>query len=222
MRFYHGTTTKIADQIFSDRHFKFSKNEYDWLGSGVYFYQEAPLKALAWAQKFSIDSENRGTTPAVIEVEFDLSKVFDLFKPENFEFLRIVDQKYSVSDRQRTQKRPVLRTHEGNRFRVFHNASLAEAEKPGANFIDCTLINKALQLLREMNQEYDCVRHFFWEGQELYKGSYFYDHSNIQLCVIGAIGVLDFGDPIFRGEPSLLQLSEDNLNWAKSKVRWPV
>ena len=28
-----------------------SENDYDWLGSGIYFWEEGPKRALEWAQR---------------------------------------------------------------------------------------------------------------------------------------------------------------------------
>lgn len=45
---YHGTNMDIASAIL-DTGFKISSNDYDWLGTGIYFFQDAPLRAFQWA-----------------------------------------------------------------------------------------------------------------------------------------------------------------------------
>jgi hypothetical protein len=47
---YHGTSRNAAEMIVSEG-WKLSQNEYDWLGDGVYFWQDAPHRALEWAQQ---------------------------------------------------------------------------------------------------------------------------------------------------------------------------
>ena len=39
---YHGTTRRFAEKILRDD-FVASVNEWDWLGHGVYFWQDAPM-----------------------------------------------------------------------------------------------------------------------------------------------------------------------------------
>jgi hypothetical protein len=45
---YHGTSQTKALSIL-DRGFRASDNDYDWLGTGIYFFQDAPLRAKQWA-----------------------------------------------------------------------------------------------------------------------------------------------------------------------------
>ncbi len=49
-----------------------STNDYDWLGTGVYFFQVAPQRALAWADERYPDS------PAVIGSRLVLENCLDL------------------------------------------------------------------------------------------------------------------------------------------------
>jgi hypothetical protein len=42
---YHGTNVQAAQRILSSG-FQVSRNEYDWLGDGAYFFQDAPARAL--------------------------------------------------------------------------------------------------------------------------------------------------------------------------------
>ncbi len=45
---YHGTSqTKAASILING--FRASDNDYDWLGTGIYFFQDAPLRAKQWA-----------------------------------------------------------------------------------------------------------------------------------------------------------------------------
>ena len=68
---YHGTSKRYAQEIV-DRGFDLSTNDYDWLGTGVYFFQDAPVRALAWA------SERYPDSPAVIKSELVLENCIDL------------------------------------------------------------------------------------------------------------------------------------------------
>jgi hypothetical protein len=46
---YHDTNVERASAIV-EAGFKPSNNEYDWLGRGIYLWQDAPKRAWQWAQ----------------------------------------------------------------------------------------------------------------------------------------------------------------------------
>ena len=50
---FHGCSRDVAEMLLSgkDVSLNSSENDYDWLGSGIYFWEEAPHRALEWAQK---------------------------------------------------------------------------------------------------------------------------------------------------------------------------
>ena len=47
---YHGTSRAIADRILAEG-FVPSVNDWDWLGHGVDFWQDAPVRAYRWAKE---------------------------------------------------------------------------------------------------------------------------------------------------------------------------
>lgn len=68
---FHGTGAEAAQRILSAG-FEISRNEYDWLGDGAYFFQDAPARALEWAQ------QHFGNDAAVVGAEIDLDDCVDL------------------------------------------------------------------------------------------------------------------------------------------------
>ncbi len=72
---FHGTSAEAAQRILSAG-FEISRNEYDWLGDGAYFFQDAPARALEWArQRFGDDA-------AVVGAEIDLEDCIDFLDVE--------------------------------------------------------------------------------------------------------------------------------------------
>ena len=45
---YHGTSQTKAASILENG-FLASDNDYDWLGTGIFFFQDAPIRAKQWA-----------------------------------------------------------------------------------------------------------------------------------------------------------------------------
>jgi hypothetical protein len=229
--FYHGTTVELAKRIFDQRKFKVSRNTYDWLGPGVYFYQDSPLKALAWAQRYAVEECAKGTAAAVIAVDIDLSSSFDIFRPENHEILVEVHRqtKANPTELQNVkQHRPVLRREDGERFHLFNSQPLGHDRLMGNNFVDAKTVSRAIQIVTDKRQvAYNCARYFFWEGKELYSGSYFFDHSNLQLCILGPDNsqedlYLSFDDRIFLSPPRIVDFRVPHETLLSRHVRWPI
>src|ERR1700722_2072892 len=62
---FHGCDLKVARKVVSERkHIKFSENQYDWLGWGMYFWENSPDRALEWANE--LKQQGRIKIPAVI------------------------------------------------------------------------------------------------------------------------------------------------------------
>ena len=78
---YHGTSKRSAQEIL-ERGFDFSINDYDWLGTGVYFFQDAPMRAVSWAKERYPDS------PAVIKSELILKNCIDLLDIDWYPIIR--------------------------------------------------------------------------------------------------------------------------------------
>ena len=47
---YHGCDREVGERILGEGgHLRPSENDYDWLGSGIYFWEDNPGRALEWA-----------------------------------------------------------------------------------------------------------------------------------------------------------------------------
>ncbi len=77
---YHGTSQSKAASILQNG-FLASDNDYDWLGTGIYFFQDAPLRAKQWA------TEQHPQEPAVICARIQLDSCIDLFDVKCFPIL---------------------------------------------------------------------------------------------------------------------------------------
>ncbi len=71
VRSYHGTSRATAELILHEG-FVPSTSTYDWLGTGIYFWQDAPRRAREWAQT------HHPAAPAVVAATIDLVGCIDL------------------------------------------------------------------------------------------------------------------------------------------------
>ena len=74
---FYGTSKIIAQQLCKGAPFKSSQNDYDWLGSGIYFWEYAPYRAWSWAK------QQNPKNPTVVAALIRLGNCFDLLDPEN-------------------------------------------------------------------------------------------------------------------------------------------
>ena len=219
IRAYHGTTLSFARTIIAQQHIKISRNDYDWLGRGAYFFQDGPLQAWKWAAhwvgpKFS-------EPPAVVSADLDLTDCFDLLDLANWRFVLDAHQVYSArfaaSGRPLpTQRAPVVRAPNGQHFHVASPLP-PSAGRPGRNLVDCAVIRLAVRRLRRLPVPLpiNSVRGSFVQGQQLYDNSYFFDHSHVQIAVLNPTAVASN----FVLEDSQLLAQKYALS---GMTRWPV
>ena len=75
---FHGCDESIAEKVINGGCLKESTNDYDWLGSGIYFWENNEERAWQWAKELSKRSNSSIKTPAVIGAVIDLGYCFDL------------------------------------------------------------------------------------------------------------------------------------------------
>ena len=81
---YHGCDITVRDSLVTGRTaIRDSRNEYDWLGSGSYFYEGDPDRALSFADVVSRTPASRLTaspiaTPAVVGAVLCVQRTLDI------------------------------------------------------------------------------------------------------------------------------------------------
>lgn len=153
---FHGTSSNNVKKILSEG-FKPSSNEYDWLGDGVYFFQDALERAWEWARK--IHKENA----AVIGAEIRLEDCIDLL---DIHWTRVLSELYDSFLAQ--MKRA--------------NLELPK-QSSGAHRLDRLIINYAVGFLAEREIRIRCVRGAFIEGKPIFPDSAIFDRAHVQIAV---------------------------------------
>jgi len=174
---YHGCDRRLAEQVVSGKSdLKISKNSYDWLGEGVYFWENSPRRALRWAE-FLRDhpsiSKSKIKEPAVIGAVIELGNCLDLADQASLDLLKQVESVY-------------------RKFTKITGAEMPKNEKarPGDHdlllrHLDSAVINFC-HFLREGEEglvSFDTVRGVFFEGNPLFSGSKIREKTHIQLAV---------------------------------------
>lgn len=133
-----------------------SANEYDWLGDGVYFFQDAPRRASDWAAE-------RHDDPCVLEAKISLASCIDLLDTRWFSRL---NQSYDA--------------YVGRCKRLGIDLPRQTA---GAHRLDRDVINYMVDALSAEGRTVKAVRGAFGEGRPAFPGSALYDQSHVQIAV---------------------------------------
>lgn len=163
---YHGCERDLARSlILGERPMEPSINKYDWLGSGIYFWEGDARRAYEFAK----DTKNC-KDPFVVGAILHLGYCFDLTSREDLELLKFGWENVVVpSIGEGIINKPARRGENGELM---------------LRYLDCYVINA----LHEFNKssgtrQFDSVRGAFWEGEEVYPTAGFREKSHIQLCI---------------------------------------
>jgi hypothetical protein len=153
---YHGTSVDAATAILRDG-FRMSRNEYDWLGDGVYFFQDAPERAWEWA------TTHHGSVSAVICALIRLEDGMDLLDVGWNQALAGAYSAFTAQLKRVNQPLPI--------------------QKPGVHRLDRSVINYAVGNMAEDGIKIRVVRAAFSEGAPVFPGSAIFNRSHVQIAV---------------------------------------
>jgi hypothetical protein len=166
---YHGCDRHVAEALLNGTtQFTASQNEWDWLGSGIYFWEANPLRGLEFAHQ----QKERGklNEPFVLGAVLDLGYCLDLTSASG---IAAVKAAYSnFAEVTRGAGKPMPRNRGGA------DALLRE--------LDCAVINHLHQVrasARTPLQPFDSIKGVFFEGGQIYAGSGFFNRTHIQICI---------------------------------------
>ena len=177
---YHGCDRSVGENVLLDKEQLSPKeNPWDWLGTGIYFWEGSPQRALAFAE----EKKERGwgdnpiTEPYVLGAYVNLGNCFDLTDvqaveelPTHYDFLR---EALEASGR----GLPENRSPKGDEH---HDLVL--------RYLDCAVVNLAMaqsdkQAPKGRDHCFQTVRGVFVEGDPVYPGSRIFQKTHVQIAV---------------------------------------
>lgn len=170
---FHGCDQEVGEKVLSgaDR-LSPSINEYDWLGNGIYFWENNPSRALEYATLL-INHPKRSK----IKKPFSLGAIIDLGYCLNLiesKSLQIVKQGYRL----------LCQSSRKSGFPIPKNKPMGKNQDLLLRNLDCSVIETIHTYNRETEQrQYDSVRGVFWEGKDLYPNAGFKERNHMQICV---------------------------------------
>jgi len=155
---YHGCYTDAAREILAGGSFLPSQNGYDWLGQGIYFWEDGPARAAEWARK------RFGDEGVVLQATIDLGHCLNLLDTAHFD--RMERSYREIVDAARlsgvTLPVNVRKRHE----------------------LDYLVVERYCETVASRGGEaFQTVRGCFPEGSPLYTGSRILRETHIQVAV---------------------------------------
>jgi hypothetical protein len=90
---FHGCDQGVVDKVITGKSaLTHSTNKYDWLGHGIYFWDNSPSRALEYATFLKENpkrSKQKITQPAVIGAVLNLGFCLDLLDYKNLDFVKL-------------------------------------------------------------------------------------------------------------------------------------
>ncbi|HEY5326459.1 MAG TPA: hypothetical protein VIJ27_05630 [Mucilaginibacter sp.] len=170
---FHGCDAEIRDNVIAGtEQLKGSSNSYDWLGNGIYFWENSPARALDFAENLKINAEKRTQqikTPAVVGAIIDLQHCLDLTEFKN---LQILKSGYETLKR--------VLDLEG--LQLPENKNIGASNDLLMRHLDCAVI-ETIHTYNWPGNKYDTVRGMFIEGDFPYPNAGFREKNHIQICV---------------------------------------
>lgn len=156
VRGHHGTSQESLPRIL-DEGFRSSRNEWDWLGDGTYFWQDDFDRALEWARQL------HGAGAVVVEVAIDLRDCMDLNSREWFNLLSDFGDEVIADMKASGITLPVQTGKRHTRDRL--------------------VINRLVDVLASEGIPIASVRKMFPEGNPAFEGSALLSQSHVQIAV---------------------------------------
>ena len=169
---FHGCDQEVRDSVLKGKvQLTPSENEYDWLGSGIYFWENNLKRAWQFSEELKNNPRPNKpviTKPAVLGAVIDLGDCLDLM---NSEYLELVKENYKI----------IELSYQKMGVELPQNRKGKDSIDLLVRNLDCFVIESLHK--RRLPLSFDSVRGVFWEGEELYHNAGFKEKNHIQVCI---------------------------------------
>ena len=182
---YHGCDDSVAKGVLSrGKPLAPSRNEYDWLGRGIYFWEHGPQRALEWAQSQAV--ARRGVhKPAVLGAIIHLGNCFDLLDTAYTQLLGRLFPLFCEACN--TEQIPIPENLP------------ASGEAAGdliRRHLDCAVLNWSIDAWEKTERlHFHTVRAVFTEGAPAFPGAKIMSKSHIQIAVRDSAAIVGYFKP---------------------------
>lgn len=177
---FHGCHQDVFDQVIHQGiPLKASYNSYDWLGNGIYFWEQNYARAREWAVK-----RNGEAYAAVIGAVIDLGYCLNLTDSFASDILRKGYKILKVRCASTGTELPKNRPSKGATDILLRD-------------LDCSVIQQIHDYNQQTNgRKFDSVRGIFTEGPPPYEGSAFCERTHVQICICNPNCIKGYFSPL--------------------------
>lgn len=187
---FHGCDRTTYEKVlYMHERLLASHNSYDWLGNGIYFWENSLDRAEEWAISYCKRynrkyPDKKQKEPAVIGAVISLGHCLDL---TDYGSAAILKTGYEILKYELSligKPLPANRNMKGNKDLLLRE-------------LDCAVIERIHQYNRENNlRPYDSVRGVFIEGDPVYDNSEIMEKTYTQLCIINPNCIKGYFKPL--------------------------
>jgi hypothetical protein len=180
---FHGCDAYVRDKLLNNPDdILVSKSPYDWLGHGMYFWENNYDRALQWAK----DKKKRGKIkiPSVIGAVLYLGYCCDFMDAKYIQMIQFYHKMmvavYKATERKLPQNRDL--SHDKYKDKI-----LRELDCVAIEFMHHEIFRLAQSEIREKGSAgvkiFDSTRGVFTEGGPAFEGAGIFEKSHIQICI---------------------------------------
>lgn len=172
---FHGCDSTLAEQVvLGQKMLNKSDHDYDWLGHGIYFWENNVDRAEQWAIDNSQRKDSKIKKPGVLGAYLNLGNCLDLTDSNSLQQLKLPYETL--------QKTCFLA---GIEMPINKDPERIKSKDRILRKLDCAVITILHELRQNANMPaFDSVRGVFGEGEELYPGAGFREKNHIQIAII--------------------------------------
>lgn len=180
---FHGCDANVRDLLLKDPNkIVISRQPYDWLGHGLYFWENNFERALQWAE----DKKRRGKiiNPAVIGAVLHLGYCCDFLEAK---FIRMIERYYRsmvafCRDNGKEIPKNEDLTYDKHKDKLLRNLDCSTIE-----FMHEKILSKTQADMKDKGfsdfKIFDSTRGAFTEGGPAFEGSGLHAKTHIQICI---------------------------------------
>jgi hypothetical protein len=180
---FHGCDLEVRNKLVNNPSgVEISRKPYDWLGHGLYFWENNYTRAMEWAH----DKKRAGKidNPAVLGAVLQLGYCCDFLDSK---FIHLIKRHYESMRAVYESAGKSLPENSDSPGDVYHDKLIRK--------LDCTVIEYMHQKILEQHnkdisankfsntQVFDSTRGIFTEGGPAFQGASLYAKSHIQVCI---------------------------------------
>jgi hypothetical protein len=180
---FHGCDAKVSKALLNKPNIiNKSEKPYDWLGHGMYFWENNYERALQWAK----DKARRGEIdkPSVIGAVLNLGHCFDLVDSR---FINMITYYYNLMDIEYALLGKELPKNRSLKEDLYNDNILRELDCAVIEYMHQEIIETVQKDKKEKGfsnyQLFDSSRGVFTEGGPAFPGAGIKSKSHIQICI---------------------------------------